>query len=90
MKMGSGALAVKNPPAQQEEQVMTPGLGRPPGKGNGNPLHYSCLGNPWTEEPAAAVHGVARRDITVSKLLMRLKCPKTERVAPEPTPKRAF
>ena len=23
-----------------------PGLGRSPGKGNGNPLHYSCLGNP--------------------------------------------
>jgi len=23
-----------------------PGLGRSPGKGNGNPLQYSCLGNP--------------------------------------------
>ena len=23
-----------------------PGLGRSPGKGNGNPLHYSCLENP--------------------------------------------
>ena len=22
-----------------------PGLGRSPGKGNGNPLQYSCLGN---------------------------------------------
>ena len=21
------------------------------GEGNGNPLQYSCLGNPWTEEP---------------------------------------
>ena len=28
-----------------------PGLGRSPGKENGNPLQYSCLGNPWTEEP---------------------------------------
>ena len=28
-----------------------PGLGRSPGKGNGNPLQYSCLENPWTEEP---------------------------------------
>ena len=27
-------------------------LGRSPGEGNGNPLQYSCLGNPWTEEPA--------------------------------------
>ena len=31
-------------------------LGRSPGEGNGNPLHYSCLGSPmdrgaWTEEP---------------------------------------
>ena len=23
-----------------------PGLGRPPGEGNGNPLQYSCLENP--------------------------------------------
>ena len=28
-----------------------PGSGRLPEKGNGNPLQYSCLGNPWTEEP---------------------------------------
>ena len=28
-----------------------PGLGRSPGEGNGNPFQYSCLGNPWTEEP---------------------------------------
>ena len=28
-----------------------PGLGRFPGEGNGNPLQYSCLENPRTEEP---------------------------------------
>ena len=28
-----------------------PGLGRSPGEGNGNPLQYSCLKIPWTEEP---------------------------------------
>ena len=28
-----------------------PGLGRSPGEGNGNPLQYSCLEIPWTEEP---------------------------------------
>ena len=28
-----------------------PGSGRSPGGGNGNPLQYSCLENPWTEEP---------------------------------------
>ena len=26
------------------------GLGRSPGKGNGNPLRYSCLGNPMDRE----------------------------------------
>ena len=28
-----------------------PGLERSPGVGNGNPLQYSCLKIPWTEEP---------------------------------------
>ena len=28
-----------------------PGWGRYSEEGNGNPLQYSCLGNPWTEEP---------------------------------------
>ena len=27
------------------------GSRRSPGEGNGNPLQYSCLENPWTEEP---------------------------------------
>ena len=30
---------------------LSPGLGRSPGEGNGNPLQYYCLENPWTEEP---------------------------------------
>ena len=30
---------------------LIPGSGRSPGEGNGNPLLYSCLGNPWTEGP---------------------------------------
>ena len=28
-----------------------PGLGKSPGGRNGNPLQYSCLEIPWTEEP---------------------------------------
>ena len=28
-----------------------PEMGRSPGGGHGNPLQYSCLGIPWTEEP---------------------------------------
>ena len=27
------------------------GSGRSPGGGHGSPLQYSCLENPWTEEP---------------------------------------
>ena len=40
---------------------LTPGLGRSPGEGNGNPLQYSCLENP-TDGGAwqAVVHGVAK------------------------------
>ena len=38
-----------------------PGLGRFPGKGNGNLLQYSCLKNPMDREAwQATVHRVAR------------------------------
>ena len=36
-------------PATAEGSI--PGSGRSAGGGNGNPLQYSCLENPWTEEP---------------------------------------
>ena len=42
---------VKNPPANAGDTGSIPGLGRSPGGGHGNPLQYSCLENPWTEEP---------------------------------------
>ena len=32
---------------------MIPGLGRSPGEGNGNPLYYSCLGNPMGQRSLA-------------------------------------
>ena len=32
------------------DAVLIPGLGRSPGGGNGNPLQYSCLGNPMDSE----------------------------------------
>ena len=46
-----GHSVVKNPPVNAGDVSSTPGSGRSPGEGNGNPLQYSCLGNPWTEEP---------------------------------------
>ena len=38
-----------------------PGWGRATGEGNGNPLLYSCLGNPMGKETCrATVHGVIK------------------------------
>ena len=40
---------------------LTPGLGRSPGEGHGNPLQYSCLGNPLDRGAWwATVHGVPK------------------------------
>ena len=37
------------------------GWGRPPGVGNGNPLHYSCRDNPMDRGAwQVTVHGVAK------------------------------
>ena len=39
-----------------------PGSGRSSAEGNGNPLQYSCLGNPMDRgDWWATVHGVAKR-----------------------------
>ena len=40
-------LSSKNPPANAGEVGSVPGSGRSPGEGDGHPLQYSCLGNPW-------------------------------------------
>ena len=38
-----------------------PGPGKPPREGNGNPLQYSCLGNPMDRGTWwVTVHGVAK------------------------------
>ena len=44
-----------------------PGLGRSPGKGNGNPLQYSCLENPMDRGAWwATVHGVTESQTQLS------------------------
>ena len=56
---------VKNPPANAgdiRDVGLSPGLGRSPGGGHGNPLQYSCLENPidrgaWWD----TVHRVSKR-----------------------------
>ena len=40
------ALVIKNLPANAGDTGSIPGLERSPGGGHGNPLLYSCLGNP--------------------------------------------
>ena len=41
-----GGSVVKNSPANAGDKGLIPESGRSPGEGNGNPLQYSCLGNP--------------------------------------------
>ena len=46
-----GGSVVKNLPANARDMGSIPGPGRSLGVGGSNPLQYSCLENPWTEEP---------------------------------------
>ena len=55
---------VKNLPANagdMRDAGSIPGSGRSPGEGNGNPLQYSCLGNPMDRGAGwAIVHRVTK------------------------------
>ena len=62
-----GGSAIKNMPDNAENKDSIPGSGRSPGKGNGNPLHYSCLGNSMDRgDRQATIHGVAKSWIQLS------------------------
>ena len=53
---------VTNLPVIARDLGSIPGLGRFPGEGRGNPLQYSCLGNPMDRGSWwAAVHEVTKR-----------------------------
>ena len=60
------AQMVKKSVCNVEDLGLIPGLGRSPGEGNGNPLHYSCLDNSMDREAWwATVHEVAKQsDLT--------------------------
>ena len=52
---------VKYLPDNAGDVGRTPGLGRSPKRGNGNPLQFPCLENPMdTEAWWAPVHGIAK------------------------------
>ena len=57
-----GSSVVKNPPANEGDVSLIPRSGRSPGKRYGNPLQYSCLGNPMDKGAwRATVLGVTKR-----------------------------
>ena len=60
-----GGAVVKYLPAKAGDAGgpgLIPDLGRIPRKGNGNPLQYSCLGNPKDRGAwLATVHGVTKQ-----------------------------
>ena len=62
MKKGfSSGLVVNNPPANAGDLGLVPRSGRSPGKENGYPLLYSCLGNSMDRRAWQAIaHGVER------------------------------
>ena len=56
-----GGSVVKNLPASAGDADLIPGLGQSPGVGNGNPLQYSCLGNPMDRGAwQIIVHGLTK------------------------------
>ena len=63
---------MKNPPANAGNKGSILGWGRSPGKGNGNRVQYSCLGN-LTDRGAwrATVHG-GREDSDTTEHARRL------------------
>ena len=58
---------VKNLPASVEDVGLIPGSGGSPGEENGNPLQYSCLGNPMDRGALqATVKGVSKNQTGLS------------------------
>ena len=56
-----GGSVVKHLPANEGDVGSIPALWRSPRKGNGNPLQYSCLGNPMDREAWwTAIHEIPR------------------------------
>ena len=60
-----GGSVVKNLHANAEDSGLIPQLGRSPGEENGNPLQYSCIGNPMDRGSwRSTVHGVTKESDT--------------------------
>ena len=81
---------VKNPPANTGDVRDTssiPGSGRSPGRGNGNPVQYSCLENPTNRGAWRDTAHVVAKSWTWLKRLSRIQRPRdefTEKMSLEP------
>ena len=54
-------LSTEESACNAKDTGSVPGSGRSPGETNGNPLQYSCLGNPMDRGPwLAVVHRIAK------------------------------
>ena len=67
-----GGSEIKGSTCKAGDPGSIPGSGRSPGEGNGNPLQYSCLETPRTEEPGGL------QSIGLQKSLTQLKWLSTE------------
>ena len=71
--VSQAVLVVKNPLVNAGASAgSSPGSGRPPGEGNGNPLQYSCLENPMDGGAwRATVHGVTKSQTRLGTYITR-------------------
>ena len=58
---------IKNPLANAEDWGLIPGLGRFPGGGCGNPLHYSCLENPHGQRSLVGYSPWSSKELDTTK-----------------------
>ena len=67
---------VKNLPTNAGDMGSVLGSARSPREGNGIPLQYSCLGNPWTEEPGGlqSMGSHVTKESGTTELLNNNKC----------------
>ena len=77
-----GGSVIKIPPGNAGDQGSIPGSGRSPGKGNGNPLQYSCLGkfhgqrvgySPWGRQTIG--HNLTAKKQTTTQTAQRFSVP---------------
>ena len=73
-----GGSEVKASACNEGNPGLIPGLGKSPGEGNGNPLQYSCLGNPMDEGAWwPTVHRIAKSWTRLSDFTIFIQVPFT-------------